>query len=70
MSYDEALLIVCEFNRIRMRNNPEQLFAFLQSMGGAIWKADANMQHLSFLSDHKVGILGFLPEKWKENPDF
>ncbi|SFU17266.1 GAF domain-containing protein [Algoriphagus locisalis] len=53
-----------------MRNNPEQLFAFLQSMGGAIWKADVNMQHLSFVSDHKICILGFLPEKWKENPDF
>ena len=53
-----------------MNNNPEQLYAFLRSMGDFVWEADIDMQQINFSRNEGTHILGFSLEKWKEIPGF
>ncbi|HEY0245889.1 MAG TPA: GAF domain-containing protein, partial [Mucilaginibacter sp.] len=42
-----------------MKNNPEQLYALLQSIEGIVWEADIEMQQFTFISDQVEPLLGF-----------
>lgn len=53
-----------------MKNNPEQLYPLLQSIGGIVWEADINMQQFTFISDHVQNITGFPQEEWLTKPCF
>lgn len=53
-----------------MKNIPDQMHAFLRSMGGFVWEADTGMRQLNFITEEGTHILGFSLEKWNETPDF
>ena len=53
-----------------MKNDPEQLYALLQSIEGIVWEADTEMQLFTFISDHVQQITGFSPETWLSQPGF
>lgn len=53
-----------------MKDNPEQLYDFIQSMGGIAWEADEDMQRFSFISEHGKNVLGFSDDTWEGTSGF